>query len=512
MAEVMRFWFRRGVDGFRVDAIFAAIKDDRFRDNPPDRRPHPIPGLGGESGQDPLWSMNRPEVHDVIRHLRRVADEFPGRLLVGEAYVPVEELSRYLDHGGDDQFHLAFNFELLLSPWDQQHLTLAIERSEALHPAGVLPTYAISNHDQSRHATRWGPERARAAAFMLLTAARGGRPLRRRGDRHGRRRSVDPPRSPVRPRRPRRLPHPDAVGRLPHRRLHHRRAVAPARRSRGTQRGRPAVDPDIAAQPLPAPHRRAPELAAAALGEHRSFFGVAPTSSPGCARPMTSACCACSTWARRVTRSEQEWCQCRCLRAVIGLGAGGDCMRYRSSVSLPIAAILALVASLALAGVVAAAETTLVAQLSGDAETDEDGTGTATVVLDPEAGTACWEMTVEDVDPITVSHIHEGAEGEDGGVAVDLDVDGFEGSSEGCNDAADPDILQAIIDNPAGYYVNVHTDELPAGAIRGQLMAAEQPDTALPTHDTSGLLAGVLLLAAALGLGLHRWRPVSSVR
>jgi hypothetical protein len=187
-------------------------------------------------------------------------------------------------------------------------------------------------------------------------------------------------------------------------------------------------------------------------------------------------------------------------------------MRYRSSVSLPIAAILALVASLALAGVVAAAETTLVAQLSGDAETDEDGTGTATVVLDPEAGTACWEMTVEDVDPITVSHIHEGAEGEDGGVAVDLDVDGFEGSSEGCNDAADPDILQAIIDNPAGYYVNVHTDELPAGAIRGQLMAAEQPDTALPTHDTSGLLAGVLLLAAALGLGLHRWRPVSSVR
>jgi alpha-glucosidase len=169
MAEVMRFWFRRGVDGFRVDAIFAAIKDDRFRDNPPDRRPHPIPGLGGESGQDPLWSMNRPEVHDVVRHLRRVADEFPGRLLVGEAYVPVEELSRYLDHGGDDQFHLAFNFELLLSPWDQQHLTLAIERSEALHPPGTLPTYALSNHDQSRHATRWGPERARAAAFILLT-------------------------------------------------------------------------------------------------------------------------------------------------------------------------------------------------------------------------------------------------------------------------------------------------------------------------------------------------------
>ena len=169
MAEVMRFWFRRGVDGFRVDAIFAAIKDDRFRDNPPDRRPGAIPGLGGDSGQDPLWSMNRPEVHEVIRHLRRVAIEFPGRVLVGEAYVPVEELAGYLGHGDDDEFHLAFNFELLLSPWEHQHLTLAIERSEALHPAGVWPTYAISNHDQSRHATRWGPERARAAAFLLLT-------------------------------------------------------------------------------------------------------------------------------------------------------------------------------------------------------------------------------------------------------------------------------------------------------------------------------------------------------
>jgi len=169
VGEAMRFWFRRGVDGFRVDAIFAAIKDDLLRDNPPDRRPHAIPGLGGDAGQDPLWSMNRPEVHDVVRHLRAVADEFPGRVLVGEAYVPMEELAGYLGHGRDDEFPLAFNFELLLSPWDHQHLTLAIERSEALHPPGVLPTYALSNHDQSRHATRWGAHRARAAAFLLLT-------------------------------------------------------------------------------------------------------------------------------------------------------------------------------------------------------------------------------------------------------------------------------------------------------------------------------------------------------
>jgi alpha-glucosidase len=169
IAGVMRFWFARGVDGFRVDAIFAAIKDDQLRDNPPARRAGAIPGLADGGGQDPLWSLNRPEVHDVVRALRRVADEFPGRVIVGEAYVPVEELARYLGSGADDEFHLAFDFELLLSPWRHDDLMLAIERAEALHPPGTWPTYAISNHDQSRHASRWGEHRARAAAFLLLT-------------------------------------------------------------------------------------------------------------------------------------------------------------------------------------------------------------------------------------------------------------------------------------------------------------------------------------------------------
>ncbi len=169
IADVMRFWLARGVDGFRVDAIPVAIKDDRLRDNPPLRRPGPIPGLAIGGDQDPLWSMNRPEIHDVVRHLRRVVAEFPGRVLVGEAYLPVEELAGYLGHGAGDEFDLAFDFELLLSPWEQQHLALAIERAEALHPPGTWPTFAISNHDQPRHATRWGGERTRAAAFLLLT-------------------------------------------------------------------------------------------------------------------------------------------------------------------------------------------------------------------------------------------------------------------------------------------------------------------------------------------------------
>jgi hypothetical protein len=184
-------------------------------------------------------------------------------------------------------------------------------------------------------------------------------------------------------------------------------------------------------------------------------------------------------------------------------------MRTRTRTSLALALALGLIATFSLAGLVLAAETTLTATLAGGAETDEDGTGTATVVLDPDAGTACWDMTAEGIDPVTISHIHEGAAGVDGGVVVDLDLDGFEGSSEGCNEAADADALQAIIDDPAGYYVNLHNEAFPGGAIRGQL-AAQPPNTALPSSDGSAAVLGALLMGLAAAIALRTWRPFAA--
>lgn len=180
-------------------------------------------------------------------------------------------------------------------------------------------------------------------------------------------------------------------------------------------------------------------------------------------------------------------------------------MPDRSRPALVPALTLGLVASLAIAAVAMAAETTLTADLAGTAATDADGTGTATVVLDPDAGTACWTMSVENIDPVTVSHIHAGAAGADGSVVVDLDLAGFDGSSEGCNDAADAATLQAIIDDPAAYYVNVHTAAFPAGAIRGQLAGAS-PDTALPAPTPPVVPVGVLLIVAAMAAGVRRLR------
>jgi hypothetical protein len=184
-------------------------------------------------------------------------------------------------------------------------------------------------------------------------------------------------------------------------------------------------------------------------------------------------------------------------------------MRTRTRTSLALAMALGLIASFSLAGVVLGVETTLTATLAGSAETDEDGTGSATVVLDPDAGTACWEMSAENIDPVTISHIHEGAAGVDGDVVIDLDLDGFEGTSEGCNDAADADALQAIIDNPSGYYVNLHNEAFPGGAIRGQLAAAP-PNTALPSTDRSVPILGALLMAVAVAIALRTWRPLAA--
>ena len=190
-------------------------------------------------------------------------------------------------------------------------------------------------------------------------------------------------------------------------------------------------------------------------------------------------------------------------------------MRTRFGPSIVLAFVLGLVASLALAGVVSAAETTLTATLAGVTEGENpgnpDGSGTATVVLDPATGEACWDLTAEDIGPVLQSHIHVGAAGVSGGVEVPLDVDGFDGTSEGCVSDQDAAVLQAIIDNPAGYYVNLHTADFQAGAIRGQL-AAGTPNTAMPVPGSDGSvgLLGALFVALALGIGLRAWRPLAT--
>jgi alpha-glucosidase len=164
--EIMRFWFRRGVDGFRVDVVWHLIKDDEFRDNPPnaDFRPTDPP----HHRLVPLYTADRPEVHDVIAEMRRVADEFPDRVLIGEIYLPLERLVAY--YGRDlAGMHLPFNFSLLSTSWDAASIARLIAEYEAALPAGGWPNWVLGNHDRPRIASRVGPDQARIAAMLLLT-------------------------------------------------------------------------------------------------------------------------------------------------------------------------------------------------------------------------------------------------------------------------------------------------------------------------------------------------------
>ncbi len=166
MHDTMRFWLRRGVDGFRVDVIWHLIKDEAFRDNPPN--PDFRDGEMPYRRLLPLYSTDRPEVHDIIQGLRAVIDEFPERLLIGEVYLPVERLAAY--YGRDlSGAHLPFNFSLLETPWQARAIAALIDRYEAALPDGAWPNWVLGNHDRPRLASRVGDAQMAVAAMLLLT-------------------------------------------------------------------------------------------------------------------------------------------------------------------------------------------------------------------------------------------------------------------------------------------------------------------------------------------------------
>ncbi len=172
MHDVIRFWLERGADGFRIDVIANLIKDDQLRDNPIRDADDPdIPWLRRDM-PDPLYSTDRPEVHDIVRGFRRVADEFGERILVGETWPREQE--RLADYLRPDELQLAFNFRFLLARYDARRFRDAIELTEQSFGAGAWPTWTLSNHDFSRHISRYSlggdaDARARLAAVMLLT-------------------------------------------------------------------------------------------------------------------------------------------------------------------------------------------------------------------------------------------------------------------------------------------------------------------------------------------------------
>ena len=166
MYDVIRFWLGRGVDGFRIDVLWHLIKDDEFRDNPPN--PGFEPGDSEHRKLLELYTTDRPEIHELVAEMRQVFESYPERVMIGEIYLPVERLVAYygLDRAG---VHLPFNFQLIHASWNACEIDRMIAEYDRLVPEEEWPNWVLGNHDQHRIATRIGPAQARIAAMLLLT-------------------------------------------------------------------------------------------------------------------------------------------------------------------------------------------------------------------------------------------------------------------------------------------------------------------------------------------------------
>ncbi len=165
MLDVLRFWFDRGIDGFRIDVLWMVAKDDwPWRDAPVG----PGPAAAGGDPRNALEHGDGPAMPLYLRELRAVADAYGERVLIGEIYLPPRRLVRYYGENGRG-VHLPFNFALVTTPWEAPAIAAAISAYEAALPDGAWPTWVLGNHDQSRIASRVGPAQARVAAMLLLT-------------------------------------------------------------------------------------------------------------------------------------------------------------------------------------------------------------------------------------------------------------------------------------------------------------------------------------------------------
>ncbi len=166
MADTMRFWLDRGVDGFRVDASAVLIKDDLLRDNPPNpkadaRTPPPQRYV-------PVFTDDRPETMHCIEYLRQVLDEYNEKLLCGEVQGKTDRIGHFYGNS-KPRLHLPLNFALLNSEWNAVSLQATIDAYFNAIPDRAWPDFVIGGHDKHRVASKIGQVQVRILAMLLMT-------------------------------------------------------------------------------------------------------------------------------------------------------------------------------------------------------------------------------------------------------------------------------------------------------------------------------------------------------
>lgn len=186
MTDVLHFWLKRGVDGFRMDVVYLIAKTPGLPDNPID--PNADPNLPEDdifSRQIHLYDGARPEVHAIIKDFRRISDQYDDRALIGEIWE--DDIEKWVEYYGEngDELQLPFNFRFIqLQKWSADGAKAIVDSMEGAMPPFAWPNYVIGNHDRTRPATRVGGQgQARVAGMMLLTLR--GTPTLYQGDELG---------------------------------------------------------------------------------------------------------------------------------------------------------------------------------------------------------------------------------------------------------------------------------------------------------------------------------------
>jgi alpha-glucosidase len=152
MYDIVRFWMDKGVAGFRLDAVPSLFEDQQLRDEPY------VEGVDayGERKVSREYTDNLPEVHDVLQELRRVTNEYPGRVLLGETYLPnAFELAKMYGKNRDElqlpmDMQLGFINRLAVTEFRQKLFEAETELN------GNVPLFAFDNHDNARSVDRYG--------------------------------------------------------------------------------------------------------------------------------------------------------------------------------------------------------------------------------------------------------------------------------------------------------------------------------------------------------------------
>ena len=163
--DVVRFWLKHDVDGFRLDVFNAYFKHPGFPNNPVNF------GIRGFDRQKHIYDIDQPDMMPLLAEFREILNAYPERYAVGETFVATPE--KAAGYCGKNALHAAFNFEFASSPWSAPTFLKSILKWETALGPDKWPNYFLNNHDISRSSSRYWPneqdDRAKVAAVMLLT-------------------------------------------------------------------------------------------------------------------------------------------------------------------------------------------------------------------------------------------------------------------------------------------------------------------------------------------------------